>query len=213
MLPHQIITASAGSGKTWSLTVRYLRLLTMGAVPESIVALTFSRKAAGEFFNAILHRLAEAASDASMAAQLATDVGNPLLTMHVFRKHLVHLVDALHRLTLGTLDSFFIRIARSFPLELGLTGDFTILDTYQQGLEKDRVYSRVFRTHSRTHHLATRLPSGFPRGDMGQRRNQTSPESRSLHQNLSRILFDRSRGCCVGRCRSHSQGRALSDPN
>ena len=60
MLPHTLITASAGSGKTWSLTVRYLRLLMLGAEPESIVALTFSRKAAGEFFNAILHRLAEA---------------------------------------------------------------------------------------------------------------------------------------------------------
>ena len=42
------IAASAGTGKTYQLTSRYLALLTLGAPISSLVALTFTRKAAGE---------------------------------------------------------------------------------------------------------------------------------------------------------------------
>ena len=59
----ELITASAGSGKTFQLTNRYIELLLLGEKPESIVALTFSRKAAGEFFDAILNKLASASCD------------------------------------------------------------------------------------------------------------------------------------------------------
>lgn len=144
MLPHTLITASAGSGKTWSLTVRYLRLLMLGAEPESIVALTFSRKAAGEFFNAILHRLAEAASRSDLAERLAADIERPGTTKEEFCQALVKMTSRLPFLMLGTLDSFFIRMARSFPFELGLNGDFTMLDPHQQAVEQLRVYERVF---------------------------------------------------------------------
>ena len=34
------------------------------------------------------------------------------------------MVEAMPRLSLGTLDSFFARVVRAFPLELGLGGDF-----------------------------------------------------------------------------------------
>jgi ATP-dependent exoDNAse (exonuclease V) beta subunit (contains helicase and exonuclease domains) len=49
-----MILASAGSGKTYALTNRFVQLLAGGAAPERIVALTFTRKAAGEFFDEIL---------------------------------------------------------------------------------------------------------------------------------------------------------------
>ena len=58
-----LIKASAGSGKTFRLTDRFIYLLLKGASPESIIALTFSKKAAGEFFDAILCKLAEAAKN------------------------------------------------------------------------------------------------------------------------------------------------------
>jgi ATP-dependent helicase/nuclease subunit A len=144
MIAHEIITASAGSGKTWNLVVRYIRLLALGAEPRSIIALTFSRKAAREFFTAILHRLAEAAIQDEAAAKLAADVAAPHLRRADFVRLLAALVREMPLLTLGTMDSFFVRIARSFPLELGLAGDFAILDTHQHGIEQQRVLQRVF---------------------------------------------------------------------
>ena len=144
MLAHEIITASAGSGKTWNLVVRYIRLLALGAEPRTIIALTFSRKAAGEFFSAILHRLAQAALTEDAAARLAGDLEQPQRTRADFVRLLATLVREMPLLTLGTMDSFFVRIARSFPLELGLAGDFAILDDHQLGIEQQRVLQRVF---------------------------------------------------------------------
>lgn len=57
------IEASAGTGKTYQLASRYIALLMLGVDPKTIVALTFTRKAAGEFRNRILHALAEGACD------------------------------------------------------------------------------------------------------------------------------------------------------
>ena len=46
MAQHLVISASAGSGKTYQLAHRYIGLLLRGEAPDRIVALTFSRKAA-----------------------------------------------------------------------------------------------------------------------------------------------------------------------
>lgn len=58
-----LIAASAGTGKTYQLTSRYLALLALGARPEKMIALTFTKKAAGEFRNRIFQALADAALD------------------------------------------------------------------------------------------------------------------------------------------------------
>ncbi len=57
--PYLVILASAGSGKTFQLTSRYLMLLRSGG-PDKILASTFTRKAAHEIFDRVLIRLAAA---------------------------------------------------------------------------------------------------------------------------------------------------------
>lgn len=56
-----IIAASAGTGKTYQLASRFLALLALGEDPGAMVALTFTKKAAGEFRNRIFRTLAEGA--------------------------------------------------------------------------------------------------------------------------------------------------------
>ena len=141
---HERILASGGSGKTYALTNRFVRLLVLGAKPERIVALTFTRKAAGEFFDEILKKLAQAANDPTAAEKLAKDIKVEGTGCAEFLGLLRTVVDAMHRLKLGTFDGFFARIARNFPFELGLTGEFEILQSYAEQAERSKVMHRMF---------------------------------------------------------------------
>ena len=155
-LPHEMILASAGSGKTWQLTNRYIALMALQlrggqpVAPERILAATFTKKAAGEFFDSILVKLAEAASDPKKAAALAGDREDPLapvlatLTPEDYTRLLRVFISRMPRLFLGTLDSFFANLLRAFPAEFGLTGDFETMDDYQSTTARASVYEAVF---------------------------------------------------------------------
>jgi len=142
---NEMILASAGSGKTYQLTNRYIGLMAIGVDPERIIALTFTRKAAGEFFDSILAKLAEASTDPGICTRLAESPYIPELTCEDYRRLLRTFVDRMHLLFLGTLDSFFVSIIHNFPFEFGLSGDFEILDDHLAALEKERVYRDVFQ--------------------------------------------------------------------
>ena len=51
------LKASAGSGKTFALTVRYISLLLLGAKPSEILTLTFTNKAAAEMSQRVFNTL------------------------------------------------------------------------------------------------------------------------------------------------------------
>lgn len=146
---HTMILASAGSGKTYALTNRFVRLLAAGARPERIAALTFTRKAAGEFFDEILKKLARAAGDEAYADQLAGEIDRPDLRARDFSALLRAVVDAMPRLNLGTLDGFFARIVAAFPLELGLGGPPAIMEEPEARLESRRVLRQLFASTGR----------------------------------------------------------------
>ncbi|MES2982256.1 MAG: UvrD-helicase domain-containing protein [Verrucomicrobiota bacterium] len=114
-----LVLASAGSGKTFCLSDRIIALTAMGVEPEKIVALTFTRKAAGEFADAILKKLAEAASDEKSGRELSDRISAQNVD---FVALLEKLVKSLPKLTLGTMDKFFARVVKSFQYELGITG-------------------------------------------------------------------------------------------
>lgn len=114
-----LILASAGSGKTFQLGNRVIGLVSRGVPPETIVALTFTRKAAGEFADSVLTKLANAAGCPTITADLRQTLDLPTAD---FKQTLEEVVRALPRLTLGTMDSFFSKIIRGFQYELGITG-------------------------------------------------------------------------------------------
>ncbi len=117
---HDVIRASAGAGKTFQLSNRYLHLLREGASPDAILATTFTRKAAGEILSRVLVRLAGGAIDTKGAAALARELGDPSLRLTDCRRMLVSVCGSLHRVGISTIDSFFSRIVQGFRHELGV---------------------------------------------------------------------------------------------
>jgi ATP-dependent exoDNAse (exonuclease V) beta subunit len=142
---HLLITASAGSGKTWRLSRRLAGLILAGEPPETLVALTFTRKAAGEFFDAVLGLLATAAQDGEAARRLARELGGGPERPEDVLPHLKRLVRQLHRLQFTTIDSFFHRIVAAFPFELGLSGDFTLMDGFAAERARMEVLEELLR--------------------------------------------------------------------
>lgn len=136
-----LILASAGSGKTYQLGNRVIGLVAQGVAPERIVALTFTRKAAGEFADAVLTKLAEASADEAAAARLRGETG---VADADFAEALERVVHSLPRLTLGTMDSFFARVVRGFQYELGLSGGkFDLLEGPRAAAVQDELLNSV----------------------------------------------------------------------
>jgi len=117
--PNLLILASAGSGKTFQLANRIIHLVVRGEDPARIVALTFTRKAAGEFSDSVLIKLAKAAKDAGKADELRRAIQQPNAD---FSESLERVVQALPNMMLGTMDGFFSKMVRGFQYEFGVTG-------------------------------------------------------------------------------------------
>ena len=134
-----LIRASAGTGKTYALATRYLRLMLLGKVdPAKIVALTFSRAAAQEIYTKILERLWKAAESEENARKESEEISKASKTLKAWNKSefaslLRNLIDTQHLGTIATLDSFILRMVRNFPLEMGFQHAVEVLDTAGEG--------------------------------------------------------------------------------
>lgn len=131
--PRELVLASAGAGKTFRISSRLIGLLAYGEEPDRILAATFTRKAAGQILDRVLERLAAATLDAEKARDLAVHArfdGAPPIGggSGEWGEVLERVVERLHRLSVGTLDAFFIRAAGAFASEIGLPPDWSIPD-------------------------------------------------------------------------------------
>ncbi len=136
-----LILASAGSGKTFQLGNRVIGLVAKGADPTKIVALTFTRKAAGEFADSVLSKLADAAQGGRASDELRKDIQ---LSQADFPDVLERVVRALPRITFGTMDSFFSKVVRGFQYELGLTGGrFDLLEGSRAAAAADGILADI----------------------------------------------------------------------
>lgn len=134
--------ASAGSGKTYALTNRFIALVASGVNPEEICALTFTRKSAAEFFDKTMTKLAKASKDEDFADNLSLQLNliSPelgKLSADDFKKILAKFAKASPSLSLETIDSFTSRFARFFASELGLIEGIEILDDFALSSFKD----------------------------------------------------------------------------
>ena len=125
------VSASAGSGKTWLLITRIVRLLLDGAEPGNIIALTFTRKAAGEMQIRLSQRLYEMAtvSESELDKLLlmigsATDTKTRTRAAGLYEK----IIHSLYPVRIQTFHSFCQDILSRFPLEADIPPGFELLE-------------------------------------------------------------------------------------
>ncbi|MFT7665475.1 MAG: ATP-dependent helicase/nuclease subunit A, partial [Planctomycetota bacterium] len=125
-VPHQLILASAGTGKTFRLTNQFLGLLFRGVAPERILATTFTRKAAGEILDRVLERLVKGADDEAECQDLAEKLDLPNLQPSDCLALLAKLTKDIDSFCVRTIDAFFLGMVQLFALDLGLPPTWSI---------------------------------------------------------------------------------------
>ena len=122
--------ASAGSGKTFMLVVRYLSLMFEGASPSKILALTFTNKAAREMQERVVLTLEELENRGEL--DVISDVTG-LSREYLLENRQKLLAEFLNSNTkIMTIDSFFTKILRKFSLYTSLMPDFTTMSSQHE---------------------------------------------------------------------------------
>jgi ATP-dependent exoDNAse (exonuclease V) beta subunit len=116
-----IVQAPAGSGKTELLIQRFLKLLGHVEKPERILAMTFTRKAAGEMKNRVLDALKRARNTSP------PEEAHEKTTWEIARQALQHsekqewrILENPQRLKIQTIDSFCASLVKQTPLLSGM---------------------------------------------------------------------------------------------
>ena len=125
------VSASAGTGKTWLLVTRLIRLLLAGARPDGILAVTFTRKAAAEMQTRLGARLlALARSDDAALQGLLQQIHAPTdaATLARARQLYEELLRSPYPIKATTFHAFCQDILRRFPLEAGVAPGFELLE-------------------------------------------------------------------------------------
>lgn len=141
------LEASAGSGKTFALSVRYIALLLKGNHPRKILALTFTNKAANEMKHRItdtfcnLH-LSKCDGERNAICELLCKSKEEVLELR--DKFMADFLSS--ELKISTFDSFFATILRQFSLNLGLMPDFNSLN--DNSIDVKNEFKRLLNSNS-----------------------------------------------------------------
>lgn len=119
------LKASAGSGKTFALTVRYIVLLLKGAKPSEILTLTFTNKAANEMNQRVYNTLLTLGED---EAYLDEIIKSSQLTKDEVLSRKYQLLNTFSNSTINifTIDKFINKILREFCTYIAISDDFEI---------------------------------------------------------------------------------------
>ncbi len=151
----KIYRASAGSGKTFTLALEYMKLLVENPCSyRNILAVTFTNKATGEMKERILGKLYGVANGSEGAKEYLDKLCGQLphlgkdIIIENARKALNLILHDYGHFRIQTIDAFFQTVLRSLAKELDLNGDMEIsldgeelldnaVDSYIRNLEPD----------------------------------------------------------------------------
>jgi ATP-dependent helicase/nuclease subunit A len=142
------VEACAGSGKTWLLVARMLRLLLAGSAPSEMLAITFTRKAAQEMrerLTQLLHDLALQPEEVVLA--LLRERGIPELQLDEAlpqaRRLYERVLSSPQALSIDTFHSWFARLLQVAPLTSGVPHGYGLSESGGELLRE--AYSRFMQ--------------------------------------------------------------------
>ncbi|MET3927320.1 double-strand break repair helicase AddA [Devosia sp. 2618] len=126
------VSANAGSGKTFVLTRRVLRLLLAGVEPQAILCLTYTKAAAAEMRRRVADRLGEwAVMDEGKLDKELIDIEGPNYPHHLRERARTLFAKALETpggLKIVTIHAFCESVLHRFPLEARVPYDFSVIE-------------------------------------------------------------------------------------
>ena len=124
------LKASAGSGKTFALSVRYIALVLRGENINEIVALTFTKKAANEMKERIIATFLDLQNKKGELEAVCAELD--ISQDEAIKRRDERLgVFLQSELKFYTFDAFFSGILKKFSQNLGLSPDYSVQDSLQ----------------------------------------------------------------------------------
>jgi ATP-dependent helicase/nuclease subunit A len=155
------VSANAGSGKTYVLARRVVRLMLAGTPPGAILCLTFTKAAAATMANRVFELLGQWAvmDDTTLRQALHALDGqhHDAATLRRARRLFAEALETPGGLKVQTIHAFCERVLHQFPFEANVASQFTVLD--------EREHEEMVRRAK----LAILLEAAAePDGDMGR---------------------------------------------
>jgi ATP-dependent helicase/nuclease subunit A len=159
------VTANAGSGKTYVLTARVLRLLLSGVPPEEILCLTYTKAAAAEMRGRVAERLAQWAlldgpaldADLMQLEGMAPDAAMRQRARTLFARAL----DTPGGLKIQTIHAFCESVLHRFPREAGVPFDFGVLEDFERDAMLQQAREKVLAAGVRGQENAAQVETLF----------------------------------------------------
>ena len=155
----KVYKASAGSGKTYTIALEYIKELLLNDsrnYHRHILAVTFTNDATGEMKNRILAELFGLAFETNDSAgfrdslqEILRKTGKPMDASQIREKAYIALNNILHdysRLSITTIDSFFQKILRNLARELGKGSKFNI-EMNTAKIRSEAIVSMIEKAH------------------------------------------------------------------
>ncbi len=129
-----LVEACAGSGKTWLLVARMLRLLLSGTEPSELLAITFTRKAAQEMRERLLELLEQLALETddkvrALLCERGVDAGDAQALLPLARGLYQRVLASPQALSIDTFHSWFARLLKIAPLASGVPHGYALTES------------------------------------------------------------------------------------
>jgi ATP-dependent helicase/nuclease subunit A len=126
-----MVSACAGSGKTWLLVARLVRILLAGAKPHEILALTFTRKAAQEMrerLYGLLEEFARCDDDALIAALVERGLDDAEARAAIPQARALYetVLASPQAIVIDTFHGWFGKLLGAAPVSIGIQPGFSL---------------------------------------------------------------------------------------